>query len=401
MRQRLSQWGTVGAIVSLAALLAACAGSGGGTSTGGATGTATASATATATTAAATATPTVAPPHALAWFKLDSHHIPQIWASVNGAAPTQITHVAPDGSACDDQVAWSPPVFSPDLTHIVASMGSYNCGDGDMTGPVSVIKASNGSITTLSASYQVRTTIRSMGWLDNSTIWFATYSGVYSYALGGAPTQISNVSHVEDAVVRGSTLFMQTSAFSSPTTMYSIVRFDLNSHTLLSGSINQGKVGSCQCSPGDAHGPGWDVSPDGSHIVYQYVTPSSSSQGGITSSKIYYASSDGSGATHIAQAMVTTATCLMQFSWDGQWVAFTEAPPSPATLTASVNSSGGSGDPTFHGYSPDTSNYPVWKWDNSQFWATTSAPALERFNRGGSGSVGVAGGQNPWYTIGG
>ena len=95
----------------------------------------------------------------------------------------------------------------------------------------------------------------------------------------------------------------------------------------------------------------------------------------------------------------------------GNWVAFTNALPSPATLTASVSSPGGAGDSTFHGYSPDTYNYPVWKWDSSQFWAakvdTANADpgatnaALYRFTLGGSSAVGVAGGYNPWYTIGG
>ncbi len=100
----------------------------------------------------------------------------------------------------------------------------------------------------------------------------------------------------------------------------------------------------------------------------------------VSSSKVYYANADGSGATQIAHALVATSTALLLFSWDGQWVAFTGAMPSPTTLTASVNSSGGSGDPTFHAYTPDTSNYPVWKWDNTQFWATAST-GIERFNR--------------------
>jgi hypothetical protein len=407
-----SRWWTLGLTLSLAALLAGCGGTGGGGSSSGA-GTGAGSATATATTAGATATPVTAPPHAFAWFQYDAHHVPQIWASVNGAAPTQITHVAPDGHECTDQVAWSPPVFSPDLTHIVASMGSFNCGDGDMQGPVSVITVSSASVTTLSGSYQARTTQRSMGWLDNSTIWFVTYNGVYTQALGGgAPSHMSGPTNIWDAVVRGSTLYWQAAAYDSTGWTFSIHRYDLSSHTALPGSIAQGKVGKCQCSPGDMHGPGWDVTRDGSHIVYQTVTPNLTADGGVASSKLYYANADGSGATQIAHAMIAKSTTVMQFSPNGQWVAITEAAPSPTTLTASVTSPGGSGDPSFHAYSTDTFNYPVWKWDNSQFWAAavgaadgmggaSTSPRLERFNRGGSGAVGVANGFNPWYTIGG
>jgi hypothetical protein len=266
---------------------------------------------------------------------------------------------------------------------------------------VSIITVSSGSISTLSSTYQVRTTQRSMGWLNNSTIWFVTYSGVYTRSIGGGtPTHLSGPTNIWDAVVRGSTLYWQAGGYSSTAWTFSIHRYDLSSHTALPGSIAQGKVGACQCSPGDIHGPGWDVSRDGLHIVYQVVTPSLTPDGGVASSKLYYANADGSGATHIAQAMIAKSTALMQFSPNGHWVAITEAEPSPTTLTASVTSSGGSGDPTFHGYSKDTFDYPVWKWDNSQFWATTSAPALERFTLGGSGVVGVPNGQNPWYTIG-
>lgn len=432
MRRTVSRWWVVAVALSMMAALSGCSfsgsatGTGTGTGAGSVTGTATATGAGTTSTAATntpgssaapTATPIPAPPHAFAWYQYDSHKVPQIWASLNGGTPFQITHVAPDGAACSDQIAWSPPVFSPNLTHIIASMGSFNCGDGNMTGPVSVITVSGGSVSTLAPSYQMPTTVRAAGWLDNSTAWFVTYNGFYTFTLGGSPSQVPGPANITDAVVRGSILYWQTSSYSTTVIGYSIHRYDLGSHTALSGTVSQGQVGTCSCSPGDAHGPGWDVSRDGTHIVYQVTTPTISPSGGVASAKIYYANSDGSGAVQIAHALVTNATARMQFSPNGQWVAFTEATPAPSTLTASVNSSGGSGDPTFHGYSPDTFNYPVWKWDNSQFWAgnesassyyygepvtsTTPAPALERFNLGGSGTIGVPGGLNPWYTIGG
>lgn len=417
MRPKAPWWWFAGLSLGLAMVLAGCS----STATVTVTSTGTAGATATATNAGAsgggsapTAAPAVAPQHAFAWFQVDSHNVPQIWASINGGNPQQITHVAPDGAACDDQVAWSPPVFSPDLTHIVASLGSFNCGDGALTGPVSVITVSNGSIHTLSSSLQVAgVDARSMGWLDNSHIWFITYANVYTYTLGAsAPTQaLGSNPGLRDAVRRGSTLFLQVETPTTPND-WTIEQFNLSSHMIEGIAIDQGNTGACKCSPGDAHGPGWDVAPDGFHITYQKVTPNTSSQGGIASSKIYTSGTDGANKKQIALAMITTATCLLQYSWDGQWIAFTEAPPSPATLTASVNTSGGSGDPNFHGYSPDTSQYPVWKWDNSQFWAATvsvdamggslpSNAGIENFHRNGSSSLGVAKGFNPWYTVGG
>ena len=57
---------------------------------------------------------------------------------------------------------------------------------------------------------------------------------------------------------------------------------------------------------------------------------------------------------------------------NGALVAFSHALPSPSVITASVTSPGHSGDPNFHSYTPDAVAFPVWKWDNSQFWAATA-----------------------------
>ena len=112
MRKKASHWWIAGASLGLAAMLAGCAsGAAGGTTSGAGSSSATSTAssggaapTATGAGAAPTAAPASAPPHAFAWFQYDLHNIPQIWASVNGGSPHQITHVAPDGSACDDQL---------------------------------------------------------------------------------------------------------------------------------------------------------------------------------------------------------------------------------------------------------------------------------------------------------
>jgi hypothetical protein len=332
---------------------------------------------------------------------------------VNGATPHQITHIGPPPTdGCDTEVAWSLPVFSPDLTRIAAALGSYNCGDGDLEGPISVLSASSGAVSVVPGNHNVRLTERTAGWLDASTIWFVSVGNIYTYHLGAASaTQLPGISNAVEAAARGSTLFWEsvnTSATASWS--YTLHRYDLGVHGALAGSISLGAWGTCQCSPGDLHTPGWDASPDGAHVVYQVVTPNVAPSGGIASSKIYYAQADGSSATQIARYMVTNQLVKLQISPNGQWVAFTNALPSPATLTASVASPGGAGDSTFHGYSPDTYNYPVWKWDSTQFWAAkvdaadaqpgASAGSLYRFNRGGSSAVGVAGGYNPWYTIG-
>src|SRR5260370_23804073 len=92
-----------------------------------------------------TSPPASAPPHAFAWTQFDGNGSPQIWASINGAAPAQITHVAPAGADCNNQIAWSPPVFSPDLRHIVAAPRGFNCGDGPLAGPGGTLKGAAGA----------------------------------------------------------------------------------------------------------------------------------------------------------------------------------------------------------------------------------------------------------------
>src|SRR6185437_2207296 len=209
-------------LVGVALAIAGCAPAG-GASTGGVS-TGVASSTATATAAASgpgpTATPAPAPPHVFAWYQYDSHATPQVWASVNGGSPHQITHVAPPpADGCDTEVAWSPPVFSPDLTHIAAALGSYNCGDGDLEGPASVLSASSGAISVVPGNHNIRLTERTTGWLDASNIWFVSVGNIYTYHLGDASAaQLPGISHAVEGAVRGSTLFwdsVDTSSTSS------------------------------------------------------------------------------------------------------------------------------------------------------------------------------------------
>src|SRR5262249_3571793 len=147
-------------------------------------------------------------------------------------------------------------------------------------------------------------------------------------------------------------------------------RYDLAAHHVLSGSISLGGVSGCQCSPGNFHFEGWDVSADGQHVVFQRTTPKpSGSFGGIGSSTIYYANADGSGATPIAQSMATSSLVRLRIAPDGRHVAFTTALPSPSVISACVDSPGTKGDPCFHSYTPDAVAYPAWSADSSSFYA--------------------------------
>ncbi len=396
-------------IVTVLVLLA-CGGTATVTVSGGTPGTGT-PASGTATHTGPTATSVPAPPHAFAWVQFDGSHIPQIWASLNGGTPAQITHLTFSGDGCQP-TSWGLPVFSPDLTHIASVLG-YICGDGPVTGTVEIINASTGSYTDVpgGANANAYANERSYGWVSSSQVWILNYNGLFEYTLGAASeTALPGLpAYSFEGVLRGTTLFFTTVTGGLPTYTTTMRRYNISSHSLLGGSISLGTVHGCACSPGDAHFQGWDASPDGSHVAYQVTTASGGPDFGIASSKIYYANADGSGASQIASYMATTGLVRMQISPNGNLVAFTNAPPAPSVITASVSSPGHSGDPNFHSYTPDAVAFPAWKWDSSQFWAATAedsdagytAGHLENFVIGaGSGTVGVAGGYNPWYTIG-
>ncbi len=415
------------ALVAVALLVAACSSTASSTAPGSSS---SATATSVASHGGATSTPgsssgptatpsAPAPNRALAWYQYDSDKVPQIWASVNGATPRQITHVAPDHAACLDQVAWGLPVFSPDMTHIVTSLGSFNCGDGALTGTVSIVDVASGAVTPVPGSAPanvIRLTQRVDGWIDNSTIWYISYSGLYTYVLGaGSATEIATLHNPEDAVLRGSTLFWSTFATGGAGGGdFQLHRFDMSSHTDLGTTIDLGTVGTCACSPGDYLLPGWDASPDGSHVAYQKVTPASGSVGGIASAQFFYANADGSGASQIAHVVSTTHLATVLISPNGQLVSIAWALPSPSVITASVSSPGHSGDPNLHFYHPDAVGFAVWKWDTSSFWAETinpgdyggpgsagPSPDIDQYYVGtASGSLSIPNGLNPWYTIG-
>ena len=358
--------------------------------------------------AAATATP-LPRPHALAWFQMDSHNVGQIWASVNGGAAHQVTHMPSSSADCARNEHWSPPVFSPDMSKIVAAWGSADCTDGPETGPLYVINATTGATTTV-PSADIRLSLRQAGWINGSTVWWIDGQHLHQYVVGGAASVLGTLtgSFTDDAVLRGNTLFFSVGSGSG----YTLKRFDMASHTVLAGSINLGTTNPCVCSRNDALTPGFDVSPDGSHIVFQRTAPAGGGGDaeGVGSSQFFYANADGSGASRIASVATAGSMVRMQISPNGNLVAVARALPAPSVFTASVTSAGLSGDPNLRFYTPDAHSYPVWKTDNATFWASTkdldevfppTTGNMEHFTVGtGAGSVGATGGANPWYTIG-
>jgi hypothetical protein len=370
--------------------------------------------TATTALARATATPSAPPPHAFAWTQHDGTGVAQVWASVNGATPVQITHTpAPGGGPCDAVLTYGPPVFAPDLAHVVAVAATASCGDGPLVGQVMIITVASATATAVPSGaipHAVRANMRAVGWVNASTIFYLWAGSLFTYTIGAAAaTQVAAVANAEEAVVRGHVLFYLRSDTASFVNTLTLHRFDLTTSSEILGPVSMGQLHVCQCSPGDYPLPGWDVSHDGAHIVYQHTTPRTDASYGAATSQILYADADGGHATPIAQALTGTTLLRMQLAPNGQVVGIDGVVDTAPVVTAATGSPGLAGDPNYHTYTPDATGFPVWKWDNSSFWAASQPSAafsppyngsLGYYQVGSaSATVGVAGGYNPWYTL--
>jgi hypothetical protein len=387
-------------IFAASLVLTSCGGSSSGTSS---------APTATQPPATATATRTPVPTqNTLAWVQIGSKGAIELHASVNGAAPHIYATIPQLVNGCG-YVDTGPAIFSPDLAHIAFALG-FGCTDGQYAGPLLVVDAATSATITvpLPQNASVISEERDYAWIDSTHLVIVGYSGAYVYPLGGSASKLPGISSAVEGIARGTTLFYLTNSGFGAGLHSQLHRYDLNAKQTLPGAIDLGSFGSCQCSPGNFFFQGWDVSPDGAHVVYQVTTPKNGdNMGAIASSHIYYANADGSGATQIARYMATTSLVRMRLSPDGSQVAITNALPTPSVISACVNSPGDKADPCFHAYTPDAVDLPAWSADGRSFVAATLAipdsggtgshPALYRYTVGSSaGAQIVTGGFQPW-----
>jgi hypothetical protein len=153
-------------------------------------------------------------------------------------------------------------------------------------------------------------------------------------------------------------------------------RYDLASHSAIGSPIAIGDTNSNGGAEGQVDWPGWDVSRDGTHLVYQQMTITFNGTENHVSSAFKLASSDGSGATAVlagTNPVTSTSGTHLSFSADGTQVAVTNAQSTPTV--ASGPTAGG----TLRYYSPDAVDQPAWLPDNSGFLAATQGdtPAVD------------------------
>ena len=253
---------------------------------------------------------------------------------------------------------------------------------------------------------------RVFAWADDHTLLiFGGFGGgsngsggtvTYRYDLSqNSLTPLPGVTAAYEGVVRCSTLFyleisplaqIGSSAFSKGSAL--LHRYDLTTQSEIGAPITLGDTSTFRGAEGDVELLGWDASPDGTRIVYQQTKVSvDNNQQLVKTSKFFAANADGSGASPILTGATATSGAFLAISPDGQWVAVTNAQPTPAVLSGSL--SGGAA----HYYQPDAEGPPAWLANSSGFEADNalgSDQGIERWtlNTGGGKAQGATVHQN-------
>ena len=227
---------------------------------------------------------------------------------------------------------------------------------------------------------------RILAWADNHTLLIFSGSGsrgssspsALSYDVTtGTLTSLTGLaaSPVEGEVRCGTLYYLSYTAFSpipgdTSGNHYQrgsglLHRYNLSTHTEIGSPISLGDISTYGGAEGQIIGMGWDVSADGSQLVYQDTAATlGGSTGLITASQFFAANSDGSNSHQILNTTPVVTSNDMTYitiSPDGSHVAVTNANPTPNIATDSL--SGGS----VRVYSPDAIGQPAWLADGSGF----------------------------------
>lgn len=342
----------------------------------------------------------------------------QVEGSINGGPTTTLSSFSyplglpGEGQFGSDEL--SAIVWAPDAKHLAVVVTVFQ-GQSQVYYPYVVDTATHAvtrvtfpGITVLSAP-GAWVPWRLLAWADTHTllIFAAGSSGgsensvSYRYDLNSrAATPLPGVTSAAEGVVRCSTLFYldltpltQQNGAGALQGIASLHRYDLGSQTEPGSPIRLGDTFSGAGAEGNVDFPGWDASPDGSHIAFEQTHLS----GNSLSAQLVAAKGDGSGAIPILSGITPQPDALIAISPNGMLVAATNAGSMPTVVSGAL-----SGGPA-HAYTPDSDAPPAWLADSSGFEASVigeGGSSVERYPLNTSdgtmpGSVVVPDASNP------
>ncbi|HEX9068939.1 MAG TPA: hypothetical protein VF807_09225 [Ktedonobacterales bacterium] len=348
-----------------------------------------------------TATPNPCATHAtttaIAWAEAGDK---QIHGSLGGGAPGVLSNFTyplgvPDETFEAATVLPGFLTFSPDGHHIAVDMRVYVPFARDNN--IYIVDTATHAVTHVTALAlgpdPQGQEARQLAWADNHTVIAMPgprgpggSAAAYSYDITtNTATALPGVTNAIEGVVRCGTLFYSDlsagSTLSDPnhTTVFHerIHRYDLASHAEVGSPLTISDAFTYGGAEGEISYAGWDVSRDGTRIVWQQGVVSSSTMD-ITST-FHSANADGSGAGLILTgppAATAHAYARMAISADGTKVAVTGAAPTPSVITGPVTGGGG-----IRYYTPDQIEQPAWLPDNSGFLAGGDGftPGIEQY----------------------
>jgi hypothetical protein len=327
----------------------------------------------------------------------------QIFGTISGGAATQLTNFTyPVGLPQDSGATFEGPIqgaWAPDGQHFAVIMEVVpNLGIGPPPAffyPYIVDATTHTAALVAIPGSAVQNENFELAWADNHTLILfprVAYqesgagtslvpSGsvtVTSYDITThALTTLPGITNAFDGEVRCATLYYlsvptlnRIGANSFGVSLFrgtaSLYRYDLASHTVTGSGV---VLGNTAASEGSELGPypsapGWDVSQDSTHLVYQHMTVSAASGAhpdGNTTSQFFVANTDGTGATGILPSGGANSSASVAISPNGALVAVTDANPTPNIMTGPL--AGGA----LRAYAPDATGTPAWLADSSGF----------------------------------
>jgi hypothetical protein len=324
----------------------------------------------------------------------------QVHGSINGASPNTLSTfkhpLGLPGESGDNPARLGALAVAPDAAHVAVEMLVPGLDAPGVSYPYLVDAATHAVTRIALPRYPsaLGQTGRLFAWVDAHTL--IVFAGVgsgsesdtpggpatYRYDLTtGSATRLPGMANAVEGAVHCSTVYWLGLSSLAAVGQYmgavyyrghvQLHRYDLATGKEIGQPLALGETAANDGGPWGVDWPGWDVSADGTRIVYQQMHITFDGMQDIASSTFRLANADGSDSRIIFAGPLTVmlaGAARLAISPDGRQVALTESPTNPAAVSGAVAGSDG-----FKSYSPAGIGQPAWLPDGTGFVATAKA----------------------------